>query len=104
MRDRIINIAAFVILSLLWLGFLVALIVSPETLNNIWLWLRGLPILIQAVIWLLALPIVLGLWIWQTSWPIAIRLILILGLAFVTIYTFFPKRKSTQTVMAPAKL
>jgi hypothetical protein len=33
-----------------------------------------------------------GLWIWNTSWPIWLRLILIIGLAWGTVYTFFPKK------------
>jgi hypothetical protein len=102
MRDRIINIAAFIILSTLWLGFIAALIISPETLNNTWLWLRGLPLIVQAIVWLLILPVALGLWIWQTSWHIALRLILVLGLAWVTIYVFFPKRMPAP-VAASAK-
>lgn len=103
MRDRIINVTAFVVLTVLWLGFMVALIISPGTLNHVWLWLRGLPLIIQAILWLLTLPVTLGLWIWQTSWPMALRLILVLGLAWVTIYTFFPKKNTAQPAVASVK-
>ncbi len=92
MRDRIINIAAVSILSILWVGFLVALAVRPEALNDTWLSLQSLPLIVQGLVWLLALPVVLGLWIWQMSWPIVIRLVLVFGLAWVTVYTFFPKK------------
>lgn len=102
MRDRIINIVAFAVFSILWLGFLAALVISPEMLSNIWLSLRGLPLIIQGLVWLLALPVVLGLWIWQTAWPIAIRLVLVFGLAWVTVYTFFPRKAITQTGVLPS--
>ncbi len=91
MRDRIINLIAFAALGVLWLGFIAGLAVRPEMLNTTWLSLRGLPLIIQALVWLLALPVVLGLWIWQMSWPSAIRLILVLGLAWATLYAFFPR-------------
>ena len=103
MRDRIINISAFIILSALWLGFMVALVANPETLNHVWLGLRGLPLMIQSIVWLLTLQVMLGLWIWQTSWPLALRLVLILGLAWGTIYTFFPKKNTAQSAVASAK-
>ena len=103
MRDRIINITAFTVLSILWLGFIVTLVVSPEMLNNIWLGLRGLPLILQAIIWLLTLPVMLGLWIWQTSWPVALRLILVLGLSWATVYTFFPKKVAAQSAVASVK-
>ena len=53
---------------------------------------RGMPFIFQAVIGLLVLPVVLGLWIWESSWPLWLRLILVLGLGWATIYTFFPKQ------------
>jgi hypothetical protein len=46
----------------------------------------------QILVGLLLLPLMLGLWIWQAPWPLWIRLILVIGLGFATIYTFFPKQ------------
>jgi len=87
-----LNISAFAILTILWLGFGAALVFNQGLLDTVWQSFRGMPIAIQVIVGLLVLPIVLGLWIWETSWPIWIRLILVLGLGFATIYTFFPKQ------------
>lgn len=94
MRDRIINIFAFAVLSLLWLGFGAALLFNRDLLNTVWQSFRSWPLIIQAVVALLTLPVVLGLWIWETSWTLWLRLLLVSGLAWVTIYTFFPRKIS----------
>lgn len=90
--NTIISFGSFAILSLLWLGFAAALVFNQTILDNIWQALRGMPMFIQVLVWLLVLPVALGLWIWETHWPLWIRLILIIGLGWATIYTFFPKQ------------
>ena len=40
----------------------------------------------------ICLRVVWGLWVWESSGPLWTRLILVLGLGFATIYTFFPKQ------------
>ena len=90
--NTIISFGSFAILSILWLGFGAALIFNQAILDSIWQTLRGMPMFIQVVVWLLVLPVALGLWIWETSWPVWIRLILVIGLGWATIYTFFPKQ------------
>lgn len=89
--NMIINVGSFAILSILWLGFGAALIFNQAILDTVWQTLRGLPLAIQAVVWLLLLPVMLGLWIWESSWPLWIRLVLVLGIGWATLYTFFPK-------------
>jgi hypothetical protein len=96
MRDRIINICAFAILTLLWLAFAVALIFNRAMLDATWQAFRNWPFIVQLVAGLLALPVVLGLWIWETSWPLLLRLVIVIGLAWVTIYTFFPRKTPNQ--------
>jgi hypothetical protein len=103
MRDRIINIFAFAILTLLWLGFMAALLFNGDMLDATWQAFRSWPFVVQLVVGLLVLPVVLGLWIWQTSWPLLLRLILVLGLAWVTVYTFFPRKISKQPQAFPSK-
>lgn len=90
--NMIINISAFAILSVLWLGFGAALLFNQALLDSTWQFFRGMPFVFQAVIGLLVLPLVAGLWIWETSWPLWLRLILVIGLGWATIYTFFPKQ------------
>lgn len=90
--NMIINIGAFAILSILWLGFGAALVFNQAILDTLWQTLRGMPFMIQGVVWLLVLPLAAGLWIWESSLPFWIRLVLVTGLGWVTIYTFYPKQ------------
>jgi hypothetical protein len=82
----------FGILTLLWLGFGAALVFNQALLDSTWQVFRGLPMIAQIGLGLLLLPLVLGLWIWQTPWPLWIRVVLVIGLAWATIYTFLPKQ------------
>ena len=93
MRDRIIHIVAFAVLTVLWLAFATALLFNRGLLDTAWQTFLGWPLLLQIVVGLLVLPVVAGLWIWETSWPPVLRLVLVIGLAWVTIYTFFPRKK-----------
>jgi hypothetical protein len=97
MRDRIINIFAFAVLTFLWLAFVATLIFNRAMLDATWQDFRNWPLIVQLVAGLLALPVVLGLSIWETSWPLLLRLVLVIGLAWVTIYTFFPRKTPSQT-------
>jgi hypothetical protein len=103
MRDRIINIVAFAVLTLLWLGFGAALLFNRGLLDTVWQSFHSWPLFIQLIAGLLVLPVVAGLWIWETSWPLLLRLILVFGLAWVTVYTFFPKKGSSLPHSAPSK-
>lgn len=89
--DLLISIFAFTVLTLLWLGFGIALLLNREFLDRVWRSFRSWNILIQLFVALLVLPVVLGLWIWQTRWPSWVRLVLVVGLAWMTEYTFFPR-------------
>lgn len=90
--NTIINVGSFAILSILWLGFGAALIFNQAILDTAWQLVRGLPLAVQAIVWLVVLPVTLGLWIWESSWPLWLRLVLVIGLAWVTLYTFFPRK------------
>jgi hypothetical protein len=89
--DNLISLAAFAIFAILWVAFAVAVVASQGSLDATWEWIRGLPIIIQAVVWLLFLPVVAGLWIWETGWPLAARLVLVGGLAVATLFVFAPR-------------
>jgi hypothetical protein len=89
--NLLISIIAFTVLTLLWLAFGAALVFNRELLDKAWRLFRSWPLVIQLVVGLLILPVVLGLWIWQTSWPVWLRLVLVAGLAWTTVYTFFPR-------------
>ncbi|HZD57272.1 MAG TPA: hypothetical protein VE136_11140 [Anaerolineales bacterium] len=57
----LINIVPFAALTLLWLGFVAAMIFNREILDALWQSFRGLPLLVQLAVALFTLPIVLGL-------------------------------------------
>jgi hypothetical protein len=102
MNNRIINLAAFAILTLLWLAFAAALVLDRDMLTATWETLRGWPLVVQLAVWLLALPVTAGLWVWQTSWPLVLRLVLVAGLAWATLYTFNPWKAPGRAVPSPA--
>jgi len=89
--NLLINVSAFITLTILWLGFGAAIFFKRDALDHGWQTLRRLPILVQLTIVLLALPLVVGLWVWQTRWPFWLRLTLLAGLAWTTLYSFFPQ-------------
>ncbi len=89
--NAVINVGAFAFLTTLWLAFGAALLLNQELVTRTWRRFRRLPSLVQIGVALFVLPIVLGLAIWQLSWPTWIRLTLLAGLAWITIYTFFPR-------------
>ena len=103
MRNRIINDVAFAVLALLWLGFVAALLFNREILNIVWQSFRSWPLIVQLVVGLFTLPVVAGLWIWDTTWPLWLRLILVIGLAWVTVYTFFPRKTDSLSEISMAK-
>lgn len=90
--NMLISVSAFAILGILWLGFGAALIFNQSLLDTIWQSFRGMPLALQLIVGFFILPVVLGLWIWESSLPLWIRLVLVIGLGFTTIYTFFPKQ------------
>jgi hypothetical protein len=90
--NKLIGLAAFGILAVLWAGFGAALILKPTALDEVWGAFRGLPLVLQLVVGLLLLPLVLGLAAWEAAWPIWLRLVLVVGLGLATLVTFYPWR------------
>ena len=90
---RLNPIGVYAVVVALWLAFGVALLVSSGGLADLWERYRDWSLAIQGVVALLLVPWVVALWIWQTDWPLALRLILAAGLAWVTLYAFFPRTR-----------
>jgi hypothetical protein len=81
----------FALFAIIWIAFAVGLVWSQGSLDAAWAALRGLPLIVQAVVWLLFLPVTAGLWIWETTWPFVLRLILVAGLAGWNLLVFLPR-------------
>jgi hypothetical protein len=82
---------ALAIFAVLWAGFGIALVRDRARLDDAWRWVRGLPLIIQALVWLLFLPVLVGLWVWRAAWPLAGRLATIGGLAGWSLLIFIPQ-------------
>ncbi len=89
--NQAINIAAFSIFAILWVAFGLAVVGRPRTLHDVWASFRNLALPVQILLGLLLLPVVLGLLIWESRWTLWLRLALVLALAWVNLYTFFPR-------------
>jgi ABC-type amino acid transport system permease subunit len=81
----------FGVFALIWIALGVGLIWSQGSIDQAWDSIRGLPLIIQALVWLLFLPVMIGLWIWETTWPLVVRLILVIGIAGWNLLVFLPR-------------
>jgi hypothetical protein len=94
--DGFINVTAFTILAALWLAFAVALVASRSSLDATWRGVGALPFPVKGVVWLLTLPVMVALAVWEgawrtRSWPVIVRLLVVAGLALVTLNAFLPR-------------
>jgi hypothetical protein len=85
------NGVLFVVFALIWIAIGASLIWSQGSIDQAWQTIRGLPLVVQAVVWLLFLPVMIGLWVWETTWPLVVRLILIVGIAGWNLLVFLPR-------------
>jgi hypothetical protein len=74
-----------------WTAFLIALVASPQTLDDLWTAVADLPLVLEGVASVLGFPFLVGLAIWQASWAEALRLIAIAVLAIAYTYMFRPR-------------
>jgi menaquinone-dependent protoporphyrinogen oxidase len=61
----------------MWATFALLAVARPEALDDLWSWVRDLPLLAEGVVWLLFFPWVLGLAVWESSWDGWFRLLLV---------------------------
>jgi hypothetical protein len=89
--SKMISFLAFIVLTILWVGFYIAMLANPGLLNAIWYTYRSYPFLIQVLAGILLLPLTLGLWVWESGWSFWTKIILVVGMGIATIYLFFPR-------------
>lgn len=91
--EQTVSVMAFVIVAVLWAAFVVTIFTEPSNLTHIWNNFRDQFIVLQAIEGLLLLPWVLGLAVWTSGWDVWLRYLVIFGLAWTTIYLFFPWKR-----------
>ena len=77
-----------------WVLFFVALVASPQVLDDAWTTVGELPLVAELAVWLLGFPFLLGLAIWHASWDEALRLAAVVVLAGAYTYMFVPRERS----------
>lgn len=88
---RAVGNAAYFAVVGLWAAFVLALALSPETLDNIWQWFRHLDRPYQVAGWIVMLPYTAALAVWESGWMPAVRLVLVGLLALGTILGCAPR-------------
>lgn len=83
----------FGISTLVTIAFGYALIAEPARLTEVWLWLRGLPMIVQIVAWLLLLPWMIALWVWTQPWAPGIRIAVVVLLLVGAELALFPWKR-----------
>ena len=74
----------------LWGAFAAALLVSPSSIHELWAWFKDQSLVAQVPLGILFLPWLIGMWIWESSWSIVARGVLVGGVAWANLYSFFP--------------
>lgn len=90
--SKSLTIYTSIIFMVLWVGFVIALVVNREWLDEIWTWTQALPLILKFIVWVMFLPIMVGLWIWESSWPALGRLVGSVGIVawtFLAIYSVY---------------
>jgi hypothetical protein len=87
----VFNVLVFVLFAVLWLCLAAAHVASPTQLDEFWRAFRRRSVAVQALGWLLLLPLAAALFIWERRWHVGVRLVLVLGIALVNLFMFFPR-------------
>jgi hypothetical protein len=80
-----LGVYATAVFAVMWVGFALALISQPDSLDEAWQSLRGLPPVPQVAAWILFLPIAVGLWAWTSDLHPAVAAAVVVGLVLWTL-------------------
>ena len=69
----------FALMAGLWGSFVTLLAVSPETLDEAYDWLTGLPIVWEILMWIFTLPWTVAYLVYETSWEHWLRVLLLVA-------------------------
>jgi hypothetical protein len=75
----------------MWLAFFALL--WADQLDEVWSWIRDLPLIAEIVLWIAFLPWMLGMAVWTSSWATWIRVVLVVLFAVGWIVVSIPRRR-----------
>jgi hypothetical protein len=87
----VFNVLVFLVFGVLWLCFAAALVFAPADLDALWRNFRQRNVVVQTLGWLLFLPLTAALFIWERRWQVGLRLVLVLAIAALNLFMFFPR-------------
>jgi hypothetical protein len=93
---KIVSAAVFIIAVLLWVAFGVLLLLRQGDLSELWAAFRGQAWVLQGLEFLIFLPWAAALWLWNTPWELWFRALLVIGLAWASLYLLNPWRSSPR--------
>ena len=80
----------FIAVVALWVVFLAAMVFSQSSMSEVWTWFTEQPLALQIPLGFAFLPWVAGMWVWESSWAMVLRVVMVTGLAWATVFAFFP--------------
>lgn len=66
--SRLFGYVSFGLMVAGWLAFAAALVSAQQTLDDVWIAVRELPLFAEGLTWLIGFPFLVGLAIWQAGW------------------------------------
>jgi hypothetical protein len=85
--------AWFGLMVAVWSVFVTLLVTSPETLADVYDWLRGLAIVWEILMWIVLLPWALAYVVWESSWDHWLRVTIVVLLALVHLSMSQPRTR-----------
>jgi hypothetical protein len=74
-----------------WSVFVTLLVVSPETLADVYEWLTGLAIVWEILMWIALLPWALAYVVWESSWEQWLRVLVLIVIALAHLGASAPR-------------
>lgn len=87
----VFNVLVFLFFGVLWACFAAALVFAPADLDALWRGYRQRNVVVQTLGWLLLLPVTAALFIWERRWQFVLRLVLVVAIAALNLFMFFPR-------------
>jgi hypothetical protein len=89
--EQVPGSAFFALMAGLWGSLVTLLAVSPETLDDAYDWLRGLPVVWEVLMWIVTLPWTLAYLAYDSSWEHWVRVLTVALLATVHLSISAPR-------------